>query len=578
MYVNELEHRNHTAISFKQQYPRLYRHIIKLYGGRKNIFDITAAICLYLLDIPNPTCNVCNIPLAITKKYKTCPSTWNNRCTTHVNTNNVITVDAILQTAALANVEVDVTQLLAYPTRSHIISIICPHHGEYTQSIGYFLDGGTCQQCYVNKPRNLTSYTEWVNKCNSVHNTKYIYTTNGFTSLTDAATIECPIHGRFEQNAGVHSRGHGCNKCATDNAKQRTLLTATEFINNAVAVHGDTYDYSMVEYESCRKHISIICKTHGEFLQVPYYHTAGNGCPECGKHVSTTKSAAEFEIIDFLKLVGITNIMQSWRGLGFEIDIYLPDYKVGIEYDGIYWHSSAEIATDKKFAQQHLHKTTECENNGIFLLHIFDLEWNNADKQDIWKSMIVNKLGLTPTRLYARKCNIVMVQSKTASAFYAKNHMQGMASGALNIGLSHNGVLVSIATFSKSRYRKQTDNCYELLRFASAKQVSVVGGFNKIMAEFTRTHSGVLISYANRRWSQGNVYIKCNFTLVSVAGPCYYYTNCKQMWHRSVFQKHKLSAVLPKFDESRTEVANMYENNYRRIWDCGNLVFELEIK
>jgi len=171
----------------------------------------------------------------------------------------------------------------------------------------------------------------------------------------------------------------------------------------------------------------------------------------------------------------------------------------------------------------------------------------------------------------------VNVTAKTAKEFFKNNHLQGAASGSQNLGLSYNGKLVSVATFSKSRFRKKQLNVFEILRFASLINVSVIGSFSKIIKEFERTHSGTLVSYANRRWSKGNVYQQTRFTLAYSTDPCYYYTNCKKLWHRSVFQKHKLKDLLDKFDQNKTEVANMYENNYRRIWDCGQLVYEKEM-
>lgn len=291
---------------------------------------------------------------------------------------------------------------------------------------------------------------------------------------------------------------------------------------------------------------------------------------------TTYKSAAEYEIIEWLKSQGVTNIEHSWHGLNFELDIYLPDYQLAIEYNGVYWHSSAGKETDSKATTQHLFKTTQCEAAGITLLHILDLEWQDPAKQTIWKSAILHKLGKSSRKIYARKCQTIMVNAATAKTFFAANHLQGHASSLINIGLVHNGELVAVGSFARARFSKE-ERAYEIIRFASLTGTSVVGGFQKIIAEFERTHSGVLISYANRRWSKGNVYAKSGFTLESVSGPCYYYTDCKTMWHRSVFQKHKLKGQLANFDPALTEVENMYAHKYRRIWDCGHMKFRKEI-
>jgi hypothetical protein len=59
--------------------------------------------------------------------------------------------------------------------------------------------------------------------------------------------------------------------------------TTEEFIQKAVAVHKDKYDYTNVKYEHAHKKVEIICPKHGSFEQKPNDHFRGRGCPECGK-------------------------------------------------------------------------------------------------------------------------------------------------------------------------------------------------------------------------------------------------------------------------------------------------------
>src|SRR5690606_3197267 len=119
-----------------------------------------------------------------------------------------------------------------------------------------------------------------------------------------------------------------------------------------------------------------------------------------------------------------------------ELDIYIPEKKLAIELNGVYWHSSK--FKDKNY---HLNKTIECEKGGIQLLHIFDFEWEQ--KQDIWKSVIANKLGLTDRKVYARKCTVKDVPINDGYNFFQENHLQGGLSKGKHIGLYHNDVLVS---------------------------------------------------------------------------------------------------------------------------------------
>lgn len=565
-----LSTKNLSVIEFKKKYPRLYRKIITTYGGRDNVFDVAAAIELWGRGEPPPQCEICQKHLSITKSYRERVSRY--RCSKHINTDALVSKSQIEEVLP-NNVSLSANTAEKFPPTTEL-TLVCAFHGQYNQLANYVLKGGQCQKCYHESRKPRISFKEWALHSAKIHNNKYNYTNAKFKSVGDNITIACPVHGEFVQNAGSHMRGHGCKECAIDTITSKATLDTTEFISRAMATHGDTYIYEQTEYRNSRSEVVIACKKHGGFSQIAYYHLNGNGCPTCGVENTTTKSAAEYEIINFLQSNGIANIQHSWRGLGFELDIYLPDYDLAIEYNGVYWHSSGNRSDDAKKSSMHLIKTEKCESAGISLLHILDAEWNDPVKQDIWKSTILHKLGKSRQKIYARNCSIVLVQDKVAKKFFIENHLQGHAYSALNIGLVYNNQLVSLGAFAKSRFSKK-ENAYEIIRFASLTNTSVVGGFQKIIKEFARTYSGILISYANRRWSRGQVYEKSNFVLESISGPCYYYTNCKTIWHRSIFQKHKLSGQLPNFDPKKTEVENMYNNKYRRIWDCGHKKYRM---
>ena len=287
-------------------------------------------------------------------------------------------------------------------------------------------------------------------------------------------------------------------------------------------------------------------------------------------------SQAEADIISFLEEHGVSSILRNWNISNTSIRIYLPDFKVGIEYMDIQSHSSNLTSTDSAIAALHLNKTDICDKAGIQLLHILDVEWSQPIKQTIWKSVILHKIHKTQRRIYARKCQIAHLSHACVTEFLTNNHLQGSSSTAERYGLYYQGELVLAMTFAKTRFRKTDD--YEIVRAASLTNCLVVGGFEKLIKYFASTRSGILLSYANRRWSQGNVYAATGFTQTSVSGPCYYYWKSgTELAHRSKYMKHRLKDALPVFDASKTEVQNMYANNYRRFWDSGNLVYERNI-
>lgn len=262
-----------------------------------------------------------------------------------------------------------------------------------------------------------------------------------------------------------------------------------------------------------------------------------------------------------------------------ELDIYIPEKHLAIEFDGIMYHSfgKSNVAywdnADEEDPKYHLKKTEECNKLNIQLLHIFENEW--VEKEAIWKSMLAAKLGVTKTKIYARKCEIKPVDKASAYEFLKINHLQGSCSSNINLGLYYNNELVSLMTFGKSRF---TDKyTYELLRFCNKLNTVVVGGASKLLKFFRSIYSGSIISYANRRWSDGELYKALGFNYLHSTNPNYYYfkVNTYKLYSRINFQKYKLKKKLEVYDKTLTETENMYNNGYRKIYDCGNLVFTM---
>jgi hypothetical protein len=276
------------------------------------------------------------------------------------------------------------------------------------------------------------------------------------------------------------------------------------------------------------------------------------------------RSESEIELVNYIGSIGIENIIENDRELlnGKEIDIYLPDYKLGIEINGAYWHSE-KFNKNKNY---HLSKTLLAEQNGIQLLHIFDTEWKNQIQRSIWKSIIKSKLKLNE-RIHARKCQIGSLTTNVARQFFSQNHLQGYAGGQIKIGLFYNDVLVMACILGKSRFSKIAT--LELVRSASLQGVTVVGGLSKMLAIIDDD----ILSYADRRYSNGNAYKETGFSFVKNTSPGYFYLENGQLVSRMKFQKHKISKILSIFDPTKTEKENMELNNMYPIWDCGHKLY-----
>jgi hypothetical protein len=282
-------------------------------------------------------------------------------------------------------------------------------------------------------------------------------------------------------------------------------------------------------------------------------------------------SKAESEILEFIKNNYKDEIISNSRKLlkGLEIDIYLPNLKLAIEFNGLRWHSESM----GKFRNYHLYKTQKCEEIGIQLIHIFEDEW--VYKKDIVKSRILNLIKSTPNKIYARKCVIKFINSTEKNLFLNKNHIQGEDKSSIRIGLIYNNELVSIMTLGALRKvtgNKSKENSYELIRFCNKLNTNVIGGFSKLFKHFIKNYNPEsIISYADRRWSIGNLYEKNNFKFIHNSQPNYWYLkHYNYREHRYKYNKQSLSTILPKYNPKLSEWENMKVNKYDRIWDCGS--------
>lgn len=293
------------------------------------------------------------------------------------------------------------------------------------------------------------------------------------------------------------------------------------------------------------------------------------------KIVKVTKPT--LEIKNYIRTFYNGEIKLNARNIigSLELDIYIPEYNFAIEYNGVYSHlyrPNETTFSKRKDIKYHVTKTNLCEQNSINLIQIFSSSWNN--KKEIWKSVIKNKLNKTENKIYARNCVIKEVSTHDKNIFLDINHLQGKEKSLFKYGLYYNEELVSLITFGKSRYNKNYD--WELIRFCNKLNTNVVGGFSKLLKYFRKLHSGSIISYADRTYSNGTVYHKNGFKLVKINKPNYYYVkkNSEILIHRSNFVKSKILKLVNKPKWTEEEI--MTELGYSKIFDCGTKAYVLD--
>jgi len=335
-------------------------------------------------------------------------------------------------------------------------------------------------------------------------------------------------------------------------------------------VHGNLYDYSLVNYTFAKEKIQIICKKHGIFCQEANSHLYGVGCPICHQPVTDPQQ----ELIEFLHDENVIVNDRKILGNKKELDIYLPDFKIGIEFNGIYWHSFDKLESTKE-RQKHLTKFKECKQRGIQLFQVSELEWKDPIKREIWKSLLRNKLGKTEVTIPARKTKFVQITKEEAIGFLETNHLQGSTNAIkYTFGLKYQDKLVGVITFCN--HQKTQLN---LSRMAFKLNTSVVGGASKLLKhslEYLPKYRE-LITFSNNLYSSGKIYETLGFQKDKEL-PCSYEwwkPNTKNSLNKRQFRHKYLQNKLEKYDPELTEAENMFSNGYRRIWDAGYIKWKL---
>ena len=436
------------------------------------------------------------------------------------------------------------------------ITITCPIHGDFTQTPTNHLQGKGCPKC-ANKE---VTRDEFVEKAKLVHGDFYDYSKTNYTNNNTSVIITCPIHGDFEQKPKYHLQGKGCNLCGLTRQVEKRCGTSEEFISRAKLIHGETYDYSNVNYVNNKTPICITCKKHGDFWQIPYVHLYGCGCRLCGKSASNPEN----EIYDYIiGLIGTCEVVRNNRKLldGHEIDIYIPSLKIGFEYDGLYWHSEAE----GKFKDYHISKTENANSKGIRLIHIFEDEW--LEHKEIILNKIKHIIGKDSASVIgARKCSVTVISNDNAKQFLERYHIQGYANSTLYYGAFYSGELVGVMSFLKEH-----DGNWNLTRFATNFKYRLPGLANKILKNFiVDNNPNEIKTFLDRRWgtAQDNVYTKMGFKLVDTLKPDYSYIKGHTRYHKFGFRKQILHKKygLPL---TMTEKQMCDKLGFHRIWNCG---------
>jgi hypothetical protein len=345
-------------------------------------------------------------------------------------------------------------------------------------------------------------------------------------------------------------------------------------VQKEISEKAPTIELISTVYNGTHNHLQVKCKKCNNLYNVSRTNIlSGKGCPFC----TSVDSKLEKEMKSFIKSIyageTFSNKKFNYNDKTYELDIYIPELKLGVEFNGLYWHS--DVFREKNY---HLDKTNFFSEQDIRVIHVFEDEW--VQKRSIVESKLRHALKVSDRdKVYGRHLTIKEIDKDQKNIFLKQNHIQGTDHSSIMLGAFKDEELVSVMTFSKPRVSLGNKNTkvgqYELSRFASSK--NVIGSFAKLMKyALNKFNIESIITYADLRWSniESNIYEKNGFVLSHVSNPNYFYCSSKVRYHRFNFRKQVLKAKFPElYDEKLTEFQIMDKTNYTRIWDCGNAVY-----
>ena len=378
---------------------------------------------------------------------------------------------------------------------------------------------------------------------------------------------ECRKEGRYYTEEFINSLYYDNDKIK---ARNKELLTTDK------------------GYFRCSSCGSIVTK------YIPQVYNMSNGAMKCKIFCDNCSprehSPLEDSIIEYLKAITNTQLIYNTRELirnpnthsKLELDIYIPDYKLAIEVNGSYWHStfgSSNYTVNKTY---HFLKYKLCKEQGIHLISIFDIDWwYRQDKVKAILSSILTK----PQIIYARNTVVSPIDKSIGREFLNQYHLDGDTRQSLYYyGLySKDNTLLSVMAFGKLRGQNTLhakENHYELTRFATIPNTKIIGGASKLLKAFEREyHPEYLLVYSDNDYFTGNVYSQLGFSFSKYTDPDYYwYTPVgNEYLNRWQCQPKKLKEKYPDIASKYTTAIEdnvMTELGYLKVYRTGQSVWK----
>lgn len=456
----------------------------------------------------------------------------------------------------------------------------CKDHGIFIKTPNMVLDTKYgCNDCTSDNKKTVSyGNSEYDEQLKKYHGNRYTRIDDYIDTNTKIKHF-CNKHKIEFLKVPNNLKGYGCPNCIKHYRNKNSVLSNKEFKNRLKKSH-DGKIVALGKYRGHNKNITFKCNVcEYEWDSYPWNKIRSKdpvGCPKCARisQLENTKTVSKSEkrLRAYINkyFPSATNIWVNHPtnpNLLREYDIFIPEKKIAIEFNGFYWHSYPI-----KKPNYHYEKRKLAELCGIRLITVWETEWISRKKQV--RALLKRALHVdTTSSIYARHCTVRVKYRMTEKIkkFYEKNHIQGSVNNGITICLYHNKKLVSCMTFCNIRSvrgRPGEKNEYELIRFASRN--SVVGGASKLLKNFEREFKpNYLITYCDLDYFTGSTYDHLGFKKQGKENYTYFTVFGNTRKHKSFTKRKNLNRILKKFDPDKSEIQNLVDNKIPICYSSG---------
>jgi hypothetical protein len=272
--------------------------------------------------------------------------------------------------------------LVEYINNKTKVKIICTEHGIFEQNPNNHINGQNCPECakILKNNKQYSNLDNFIECAKNIHGDKYDYSLVEYVRAIKKVKIICRDHGVFEQQPNNHLSGQNCPECGKIVKSKKLRLDFEEFIEKAKNIHGDKYDYSLVEYVTTSHKVKIICKKHNYcFESNSANHLSGSGCPKCklSRGVVQICNILDYNSIKY-EIEKTIDGCVSDKNCKLKFDLYLNDRNIYVEYDGEQHFREVSVWGGEEGLRQRIKrdsiKDDFCKRNNIKLFRISYLD------------------------------------------------------------------------------------------------------------------------------------------------------------------------------------------------------------